>query len=198
MADPGVSLSRYLADGEEVVLVVRRHLVVLLRAFLLTVLVIVVASAVGSLVSPDSGTDVVDSAVGVIVLAFVARFLWITLQWHGDRIVVTDQRIFQVGGVFTRAVASMPLTKLTDMTYRRTLAGRLLGFGDLVLETAGNEQALSHIAYLPGPDHFYRTVTSLVAARLAPLRPEIELDAEPMAPRAGELEDTGPIPRVIV
>ena len=197
MADPGVSLSRYLADGEEVELVVRRHLVVLLRSFLATVLVIVVASAVGSLVSPDSGADVVDSAVGVIVLAFVARFLWISLQWHADRIVVTDQRICQVSGVFTRAVASMPLTKLTDMTYRRTVAGRVLGYGDLVLETAGNEQALSHIAYLPDPDHFYRTVTSLVAARLAPEGAGARIGAEQAHP-VEDLGDTGPIPRVVV
>ena len=114
-------------------------------------------------------------------------------------IVVTDQRIFEVSGVLTRKVASMPLTRVTDMTYRRSLLGRLLGYGDLIVESAGQDQALSHIDHLPDPDGFYRTITSLVTAGIPSLLPEDE-DQELWLPydRSSDEDDTGPLPRVIV
>ncbi len=45
-------------------------------------------------------------------------------------------------GVFTRRVAMMPLMKVTDMSYNRSVLGRLVGYGEFVLESAGQEQAL--------------------------------------------------------
>lgn len=194
-AAPG-SLDRYLADEEFVVLAVRRHIAALLKPFVATAAVILIASAVGAAVSPDTGADFVDALVGYVVLGFVVWFLWVTLQWAHDRVVVTDQRIFQVSGIFTRRVASMPLTKVTDMTYQRTLAGRTLGFGDLILETAGQEQALGHILFLPAPDHFYRTVTSLVSARMSPGRAPYR-GRHSTSFRPPDQDDTGPLPRVV-
>ena len=184
---------RYLADGEDVALQVRRHLAVLLRSFMVMLGVMIAASAIGGAVSPRSGTDGVDTAVGIIVLFFVVRFLWTVLQWWSDRIIVTDRRIFEVSGVISKNVASMPLWKVTDMTYRRTIWGRLLGYGEMSLETAGQNQALDKIRFLPRPDHFYRTVSSQGAVGPPPMRgvPEdqwVETD----------IDDTGEMPRVIV
>ena len=102
---------------------------------------------------------------------------------------MTNQRIIEVSGVLTRKVASMPLEKMTDMIYLRTLGGRLLGYGDLIVESAGQDQALSRIRRLPKPDDFYRCVTSL-SADLLPVP-----DEEPPTP---DLDDTGPLPRVVV
>ncbi len=87
----------------------------------------------------------------------------------------------------------MPIGGVIDMTYRRTIMGRLLGYGDLVLESAGQDQALSSIEKLPKPDDFYRTVTGLVAAR-GSQPPEV---AERVRGIFDD-EDTGPLPRVIV
>jgi Bacterial PH domain len=86
----------------------------------------------------------------------------------------------------------MPLVKITDMTYQRTVLGRLLGYGDLVLESAGQHQAFDSIRHLPHPDHFYKMVTELVTA--APALANSPHHSEP----DHEDDDTGPIPRVIV
>jgi hypothetical protein len=59
-------------------------------------------------------------------------------------------------------VAIMPLSKVTDMTYERTLFGRILGYGVFVMESAGQDQALSRIGYLPSPDVLYHDVSALL------------------------------------
>ncbi|CAN5612561.1 hypothetical protein BH24ACT26_BH24ACT26_05220 [soil metagenome] len=185
--------SRYLGEGEFTVLEVRHHPAALLRPLLETAGVVAVALLLGSLLSPDRGDDVIDSVLGWIAAAFVLRLSWKVLEWRLYRVVVTDQRMFEVSGILTRKVASMPLAKLTDLTYTRSLLGRVLHYGDLVVETAGQQQALTHIAFLPHPDDFYKRLTSLVMVRFPDYGPQPEADV--MEP---DDEDTGPLPRVIV
>jgi uncharacterized membrane protein YdbT with pleckstrin-like domain len=177
---------RYLAEGESVVVAVRRHPVVLAAPLLLAVGGIAAAAVIGFLLSPDDPSGPIDTLLGLLGAYLVLRFGWKLWLWWEDRVVVTDRRILEISGVLTRKVATMPLAKVTDMTYRRTVAGRLFGYGDLLLESAGADQALSGITYIPDPDRFYRQLTSLLTAAL----PEPNLRPEE--------DDTGPLPRVIV
>jgi uncharacterized membrane protein YdbT with pleckstrin-like domain len=187
---------RYLGVDESSILEVRRHVAVLLRPFAVTVVAIVVASAIGSLASPQRGDNALDMLLGWVAIGFAVRLLWKALGWWWDRIVVTDQRMFEVSGILTRKVSSMPLAKLTDLTYRRSVPGRLLGYGDLVVETPGQEQALTHIDFLPRPDEFYRALTSMVLTRFTDTRPDTESELPDVVPL--DDDDTGPLPRVIV
>ncbi len=182
---------RYLGEGEDAVLEVRHHPFVLIRPAALAVAALVGASVVGAFVSWNDGNDAVDTILGLVAIFFAARLAWKVLVWWYDRVVVTDKRIIEVSGIVTRKVASMPLEKVTDMTYRRSVGGRLFGYGDLVLESAGQKQAMDEIEYLPRPDEFYRTVTSLAAAQIAPGR--VLVDA-----RGPDEDDTGPLPRVVL
>ena len=184
---------RYLGEGEEAVLEVRHHPFSLLRPTLVALGAIFAASVIGALLSWEDGDDAVDTTLGLVAIFFVGRLAWKALVWWFDRVVVTDQRIFEVSGILTRKVASMPLEKVTDMTYRRTIGGRVFGYGDLVLESAGQKQAMDEVVYLPRPDEFYRTVTSLASAHIAPGR--VLVDAGTRGP---DEDDTGPLPRVIL
>ena len=184
---------RYLAGDEQVVLQARRHVAVLARPALAALGAILLALFVGIVVSPGDGADLLDTIGGLFALWFLVRLLWRVWEWWVDRIFVTDKRIFEVSGLLTRKVASMPLGNLTDMTYQRSLWGRVLGYGELIVETAGQAQALSRISYLSHPDEFYRTVTALVTASLLPAASAPEVTG----PQHDE-DDTGPLPRVIV
>ena len=189
----GTTRPRYVAESEAAVIEVRRHPVVLLKPFLAGVGAVIGAAFIGSVVSWDDGGDFIDTVVGLAAIFFVVRIFWKILLWWEDRLVVTDQRIIEVSGVFTRKVASIPIEKVTDMTYRRSIWGRMLGYGDLILETAGQAQALDEICFIPQPDHFYRTVTSLGTTQAAPSR--IVLDEPAGGP---DDDDTGPLPRIIL
>jgi hypothetical protein len=191
MPGPG----RYLAGDEKIVLEARRHVAVLARPALVAVGAIVLAVVVGTVLSPGEGADLLDTAAGLFALWFLIRFMWRACEWWADRIFVTEKRIFEVSGILTRKVASMPLGNLTDITYQRSLWGRLIGYGELIVETAGQAQALSRINYLSQPDDFYRAVTGLVTAGLLPSATDAH---DVMPPKRDEEDDTGPLPRVIV
>jgi hypothetical protein len=56
----------------------------------------------------------------------------------------------------------MPLTKVTDLTFQRTLGGRILGYGTVIVESAGQNQAFERINYIPQPDEVYEALSELV------------------------------------
>ncbi len=187
-----MAYTRYLAQGERIVTQIRRHLLVLARPFLGALAAIFGAVVLGALLSPNEGADIFDTILGLAALFFFLRFGWRVWEWRVDRIIVTDRRILEVSGLLTRKVASMPLEKLTDLTYSRSIAGRLLGYGRIGVESAGQDQALTSIDFLPNPDDVYRTVTALVAGLMATPDPETVHEA------SWDDDDTGPLPRVIV
>jgi uncharacterized membrane protein YdbT with pleckstrin-like domain len=88
----------------------------------------------------------------------MARLIWEAVNWAVDYFVITSERILLTSGVFTRSVAMMPLSKVTDMSFHRTFAGRLLGYGEFVVESAGQDQALRSIDHIPYPEQLYRVV----------------------------------------
>jgi hypothetical protein len=185
--------ARYLGVDEQIVTVDRRHVAVLLRPASHALLAVAVSGVVGLVTSPQEGADLIDTLLGLVAIFFAARLAWRMWEWWVDRIVVTDRRIFEVSGIVTRRVASMPLAKVTDMTYQRSLLGRLLGYGDFVVESPGQRQGIYRINHLPKPDDFYRTVTSLVVAGSQQERREAATDLDDF-----DEDDTGPLPRVIV
>jgi len=65
-------------------------------------------------------------------------------------------------GVLTRKVAMMPLGKVTDMSFQRTPAGRLLGFGEFIIESAGQDQALRTVDHIPYPEQLYLEVCEML------------------------------------
>jgi uncharacterized membrane protein YdbT with pleckstrin-like domain len=88
----------------------------------------------------------------------MARLIWEAVNWAVDYFVITSERILLTSGVFTRSVAMMPLSKVTDMSFHRTFIGRLLGYGEFVVESAGQDQALRSIDHIPYPEQLYRVV----------------------------------------
>jgi PH (Pleckstrin Homology) domain-containing protein len=56
-------------------------------------------------------------------------------------------------------LAVMPLAKVTDLTYERSPLGRLLGYGTFIMESAGQDQALSRVDFLRSPDQLYQRLS---------------------------------------
>ena len=88
----------------------------------------------------------------------LANLIWKAVNWAVDYFVITSVRILLTSGLFTRSVAMMPLSKVTDMSFHRSFAGRLLGYGDFVVESAGQDQALRRIDHIPYPEQLYLVV----------------------------------------
>jgi hypothetical protein len=74
------------------------------------------------------------------------------LGQHMDRFVITNMRVFRVNGVLSQKMATMPLSRILDITVVKPLHGRMLGFGHFVFESAAQEQGLKDIRYVGRPD----------------------------------------------
>jgi hypothetical protein len=55
-------------------------------------------------------------------------------------------------GVLSQQLATMPLSRILDITVRKPLHGRMLGFGHFCFESAAQEQGLRDIRYVGRPD----------------------------------------------
>ncbi len=155
-------LERFLLPAEERVLAVRRHWARLAEPALGAVAGLVL------LMWLDQVLPMVPYVREVLLAGWVvliARLAWRVLEWREDWFVVTDRRLLVRTGLVTRKVAMMPLIKVTDMSYSRPPLGRLLGYGELVLESAGRDQALRRITHLPDPDGLYLEICDLLFGR---------------------------------
>jgi len=59
-------------------------------------------------------------------------------------------------------VNMMPLSKVTDMSFQRSATGRILGYGEFIVESAGQDQALRNVRFLPYPEQLYLEVCGLI------------------------------------
>jgi len=153
------SSQRYLLPTERGVIEVRRHWAILIRPVGLAVIVMAAAFAL------SYAFRFVSSVQTFAWWLAIAAFLWLGYKladWYAERLVITNKRFLLTTGLLTRKVAIMPLTKVTDMTYERSVPGQILGYGVFIVESAGQDQALSRIAFLPHPDDLYQQVTTLL------------------------------------
>ena len=68
--------SRYLGANEQVVLEVRRHVVVLSVPVLAALAAIALAAGLGFVTSPDEGGDLIDTLAGMVAVIFFLRAGW--------------------------------------------------------------------------------------------------------------------------
>jgi uncharacterized membrane protein YdbT with pleckstrin-like domain len=154
------AVSKYLLPNEQQVIHTRRHPAVLIGPSILTLAGLLVAALLSATVLRGYG-----ALVTVIWLAWVVLFgwmIWNVVNWAVDYFVVTSHRILLTSGVLTRKVAMMPLTKVTDMSFQRSFAGRMLGFGEFIVESAGRDQALRTIDHIPYPEQLYLEVCGML------------------------------------
>jgi membrane protein YdbS with pleckstrin-like domain len=150
----------YLLPTENRVIRVRRHWAILLWDAFEASALLAVAVMISYILPHELW--LVQNILWYFALFVVLRFAWNLVEWWVERIVVTDKRILMTTGVFTTRVLMMPITKVTDLTYKRTLNGRMLGYGTMIVESAGQIQALNRIEYLPKPEQVFDAISELV------------------------------------
>ncbi|MEV6912822.1 PH domain-containing protein [Amycolatopsis sp. NPDC051071] len=150
----------YLLDTERRVIRIRRHWAVLLWDTFETAALLAICVLVSYLLPPAAW--VVQNILWYAALLVILRFAYVVMEWWVERLVVTDKRFVMTTGVYTTKVLMMPITKVTDLTYERSAWGRMWGYGTMVVESAGQIQALNRIDYLPRPEEFYDTISELV------------------------------------
>ena len=149
------SVNRYLLPHERSCITVRKHPAELAGPLILVSGGLVAA---GELTRRSVRPKIVWGAYLPVLLYFLQR----VAAWRATYFTVTDNRMILVSGFVVRKVAMMPLTRVTDMSFRRSALGRLLGYGEFIIESAGQKQALHTINFLPYPEQLYLEICGLV------------------------------------
>ena len=139
-------VERYLLPTERPVITTRRHWAMIAEPVASSVLAVLVAG--WGVVQVGDGFPLLVNVITLAAVAVLLRMLWKLYEYRRDWFVVTDERLLLTYGIVTRRVAIMPLTKVTDMSYNVSVLGRLLGYGEFVFESAGQDQALHTVNFL--------------------------------------------------
>jgi len=154
-------VAKYLLPAEDVRIARRRHWAVLAKPVAITGAGLLIAMVLDTTLPPAPYVRDIIWIAWALVLSYM---IWHLIEWWFDRFIVTDARIMLVTGIVTRKVAMMPLVKVTDMSYERTVLGRLLGYGEFIMESAGQDQALRRVDFVPQPDWLYNRMCALLFA----------------------------------
>jgi len=70
------------------------------------------------------------------VLVFPAVYVMVLIAtWLTTHYVITDRRVFIAGGVIRRGSYTIPLPQITNLSTGQTAIDRMLGSGDLLIES---------------------------------------------------------------
>jgi len=126
-----------LKENEKVALTIRPHWITL------------VPSALVSLGIFGAGAIVVYAGWAYGGLAFfliaVLFFLYKMAERKNNLWAVTNLRVIDECGLFSRKAKECPVDKINNVTYNQSLWGRMLGFGDVQVQTAAEMGATTYI-----------------------------------------------------
>jgi membrane protein YdbS with pleckstrin-like domain len=156
-------VANYLLPEEKMLVAVRRHPAVLFPPGAAALGAPFAALAISLILR---GSQALHVAVWILAALVFLRLAFVAVGWTVNYLVFTQQRVVLLSGVFTRQVTTVPLTKITDVKLRRYFAGRLVGYGDLIIESADGAKLL--VDYLPYPEQVYLELAALIFPRENP------------------------------
>jgi membrane protein YdbS with pleckstrin-like domain len=140
---------RLLLDGETVALDLRPHWWFFAGPLFTGIPVI----ALGVFAWTQNG-DVATALWYVTLAAAVVWAAWLgtrLLTWQTTHFVVTSERLVFRSGILSKHTRDIPLEKVNDLASSQTFFERLIGAGDILIESAG-ERGQETFSDIPHPD----------------------------------------------
>ena len=143
-----------LSEGEVVETEFRQHWKLLIVPIAWFVLALIIIGVIAWIV-PDG--DTWDWVQLVLTLAVVGAAIWFVVRpivsWLTTRYVLTNERLVTRRGLIAKAGIEIPLENITNVNFSQTAIERMLGAGDLLVESAGTT-GQSEFKNIPRPDNF--------------------------------------------
>jgi len=124
---------KLLNEGEDVVLDLHPHWWFLAKQ----TVALLLAMALGVFVLLNVDEAIVRILAGVLILAAVGWWVLRYLDWRTTNFVVTTDRLIYRHGVLAKHGIEIPLERVNNVLSSQRLFERVLGAGDLVIESAG-------------------------------------------------------------
>ena len=133
----------------------------------------------------STGT-VKDASVFIVVALTIAWIVWLALkyfQWRMTYFVVTSRRVIYRTGVISKRGVEIPLERINNINFHQRLIDRIIGAGDLDIESAGRD-GQSHFDFIRHPDGVQHEIYRQMETRNMPVGMMQAPPAAPAAPAA--------------
>ncbi len=137
-------VNKYLLPDEELIIVLKQHpglLVPSLSAATGGLLAAIIVSVI------SGGTGIVKLVVWSLTTLLILRLMLAVYSWSVQVMVLTTRRFILISGIANRRVAYTQLPDLKKITFERSIAGRILGYGAYKIGPDGAGQLI--IDYVP-------------------------------------------------
>ena len=188
-------LESLLGENEHIVLETHQHWFVLFsRVFveLFLIVILIVGIFATYTVYPEAFYGF------ILVLVPLAGILHDILVWRNKAYVVTNRRVIQISGVFSKDAVDSSLEKVTDVKLSQSFLGRVFDYGDIEILTA-SEVGNNLFRRIASPVKFK---TSMLNAKEnlgfdeATARPQIEEDIPTLIAKLDGLRKQGIITEI--
>ena len=143
-------LKSLLGENEHIIFVTRQHWLVLLGQILakrvLALGMVILITLIWRIWLPHT---LVPLAYLLLILPLLG-LLRNVIIWTSRQYIVTDWRVIQISGVFSKEVTDSSLEKVNDVKLEQSFGGRLLNYGDLEILTA-SELGINRFTYVGQP-----------------------------------------------
>jgi len=158
----GMGSDRSLAMGEESVQVLHPHWKTLVRPVAVA-FVVVAAALVGEVFIPAGKAAAIERLVmaAVAIVLVMWGLMLPLLRWRTTVYELTTRRMRLRDGIIARNGRDIPLSRVTDVSFRKGLLDRLLGCGTLIVESAGEHGEIT-LTEIPRVEHVQSTLFQLV------------------------------------
>ncbi len=129
--------TRVLQPDEIVRAIGRPHWLIFWPGILWLLIAIAIAIVGNWVAAENPQRDICFYAAAAIAIIGVVMLISEWIRRLGTEIVVTDRRVIFKRGTFSRYTAEMNVSKIETVDIEQTLAGRLLGYGTVVIRGTG-------------------------------------------------------------
>ena len=122
----------------------------------------------------------------IIAVVTIAWVVWLVLkyfQWRMTYFVVTSRRVIYRTGVISKRGVEIPLERINNINFHQRLIDRLIGAGDLDIESAGRD-GQSHFDFIRHPDGVQHEIYRQMETRNMPVATAPVAPPAPAAPAA--------------
>lgn len=90
----------------------------------------------------DGGSNARKFLTWIIIILLVAGALWLVgryLKWISTHFVITSQRLIFRQGILAKHGIEIPLERVNNVNFHQSIFERMLGAGDLLIESGGED-----------------------------------------------------------
>lgn len=151
-------LQRILQPGETLRYVGRLHWIVYLPGLALFAIAVALAAAIVAAKQLGNFVPYLLIALDLVMLVSLLTLLAAAVRRWTTEIAVTDRRVIFKRGLIRRHTIEMNMDKVETVDVDQSLAGRLLGYGDIVVRGTGS--SIEPFRKIAAPLDFRNQVTA--------------------------------------